>query len=251
MADLLIEAGRLAEAQFVLDLVKEQEIFEFVRRDTSHGDPRTGRIALNAQERRFDQAIQDALARPLWLAAEARALRDKHDGEDLSDSERDRLTVLEDTLDEAYAAFVSQVDAILAVASDASRQVEREVRALDLDYTLDIQGELERFDSRAVLLRIASLEETLHLFVTTPDISVSRQVQVPREVLSLEVFEAIEAIEKRSPEATERLRTLYGRLIGPIEQDFKVSGAKVIMLSLDGFLRYVCPLRHYIRATVI
>ena len=74
LADLLIDAGRLAEAQFVLDLVKEQEIFEFVRRDTSHGDPRTGRIALNAQERRSDQAILDVLARPLRLAAEFRVL---------------------------------------------------------------------------------------------------------------------------------------------------------------------------------
>ena len=90
-----------------------------------------------------------------------------------------------------------------------------------------------------MLLRIASLDEALHLFVTTPDISVSRQVQVPREELALEVFEAIEAIEARSPEATERLRTLFGRLIRPVEQDLKDSGAKVIMLSLDGFLRYV------------
>lgn len=49
LADLLIDQGRLAEAQRTLDLLKQEEFYTFVRRDAKTAGP-SGRIELSPQE---------------------------------------------------------------------------------------------------------------------------------------------------------------------------------------------------------
>jgi hypothetical protein len=50
LADLLITAGRLPEAQQVLDLLKEAEFFDFVRRDAQIAGGAPGRATLTPSE---------------------------------------------------------------------------------------------------------------------------------------------------------------------------------------------------------
>jgi hypothetical protein len=50
LASFLVEQGRLSEAQLVLDMLKEDEQFDFVRR-SDVADPRRTRIGYNATEK--------------------------------------------------------------------------------------------------------------------------------------------------------------------------------------------------------
>ena len=65
LADLLIAEGRLPEAQQVLDLLKEEEFFDFVRRDAQATRGLRGRAALTPDEAAWEaryRAITDRLA---------------------------------------------------------------------------------------------------------------------------------------------------------------------------------------------
>ena len=50
LADLLVEQGRLPEAQQVLSLLKEEEYYEFVRRDAAEGSLRGAQINFTPAE---------------------------------------------------------------------------------------------------------------------------------------------------------------------------------------------------------
>jgi CHAT domain-containing protein len=234
LADLLIAEGRHAEAQSALDLLKRREVFEFVRRD---GESLGGDAALTDAERRDAADLEALMDRPMALQAELAEI-ERAGGGSIPAEQAARAEAIRAALDRSYAGFVSEVDAILAASEAQGGAGAAEVAALNLDYAADYQEELRSIGRPAALLQIASLDQSLHLFLTTPEISVHRSTPIAREAVSRMVFEALQAIEARSPEADARLAALYDVLIRPIAPDLAEAGAETIMLNLEGFLRY-------------
>lgn len=238
LADLLVGEGRIAEAQFVLNLLKQQELIEFVRRDSAAG-ANAGATSLTGSERKKSEGLEAAMAGPIALAAELETLTQKQQAGTATPDEVRRIAALNEELDRSYEAFIEGVDQLLDASDGEASSVQEEIQALNLEYAADRQDMLKDFERPTVLLQAASLGETLNLFLTTKDISVHRRVQVSRADLSRSVFDALNLIEERSPDADAKLAELYQMLISPVEGDLIASGAEVIMLNLGGFLRYL------------
>lgn len=238
LADLLAAEGRIAEAQHVLDLLKQQELFEFVRRDADAASV-TGAATLTRAERALEDQLATAMKGPLAIAAELERLSARSATGPLSESERRRMAELENELDRSYEAFVSEVETVLTAANSDEADVRREIDALNLDYVGDRQEMLRGFPRRTVLLQAASMRDSLNLFLTTPEMSIHRRVEIGRAELARKVFDALRAIEDRSPDADRHLAELYELLVQPLAQDLADSRADVIMLNLAGFLRYL------------
>lgn len=238
LADLLIRQGRLSEAQAVLAMEKEEELVDFVLRD-SNADLRESEAVLTPGEEVARGAFETALQRPMAAAAALGNLETAMRGRGLTDGERADLARLEAALDEAYETFMDEVDAFLGRLADEDAAIQRETDALNLDYTADIQEELRAFGGRVAMLQVASLGEATHLFLTVPEAAIHRQVPVGREALSRKVFDALSALEARSPEARLRLAALYDVLVRPLRAEIDETGADKLMLNLQGFLRYV------------
>lgn len=235
LSAMLVEAGRIAEAQYVLNLQKRQELVEFVRRDGAA----SGDAALTAHERDSSAALLRMMEQPVAIAAEIDAIVDKQNNGEATPEDLLRLDALNAALDESYSRFVGEVDKVLADSAKEDDAAQGEVTALNLDYAADRQEMLKGFARPTVLLQAASLGETLHLFLTTKDVSVHREVKISRAAMSRKVFDALNAIAARDPEADALLADLYGDLVRPVEADLTASGAEVIMLNLGGFLRYL------------
>ena len=110
---------------------------------------------------------------------------------------------------------------------------------LHLDMLGQTRKKLRQFDDRAVLLQIASLDETVHLFLTTGHAQTHHSAPVSRTRMARLAFDAWSAVAHRDPDADAKLKPLYDILIRPLESELKASGAEVIMLNLEGFLRYI------------
>ncbi|MGE0844976.1 MAG: CHAT domain-containing protein [Flavobacteriaceae bacterium] len=238
LADLLIGQGRIAEAQAVLNMEKEEELIDFIQRDAS-ADLRDSQAPLTVKEDIELADIDRILAEPIAASKAAAELLAKQEQGGLSQEEQARLDRLQASLDDAYSGFMDQVDAFLAKADAEDTSVQREVAAINLDYIADTQEELRAFDGKAGMLQVAALGEATHLFFTVPDASVHREVRIARGDLSRMVFEALDAIARRDPAVNERMHALYGVLIEPVAADMKASGIDTVMLNLQGFLRYV------------
>lgn len=238
LASLLIAEGRLSEAQAVLAMEKEEEFVDFIRRDAS-ADLTETRATLTSREEELQDSIEALLKRPMSAALAVAELKERQARGPLGAEEEARLASLEEALDRSFESFMDDVDAFLERTAEQDADIKLEVDRINLAYTQDIQYELATFDGRAALLSVASLGDTTHLFLTVPETAIHREVPIERVELSRLIFEALNAVESRSPQAAERLKALYDVFIAPVRAEIDETGADTLMLNLQGFLRYV------------
>src|SRR5205085_5187862 len=131
LADLLISAGRLAEAEQVVGMLKEEEYFEFVRRDGGEAASLASRAALTPTEAEIERRYHEIADRVAALGRERGSLREK---EQLTPAEEQRLTQLEADLEvagQAFQQFLDQLATELGNTKEAGRVQEvRESQAL-------------------------------------------------------------------------------------------------------------------------
>ncbi|MDP3958982.1 MAG: CHAT domain-containing protein [Pseudorhodobacter sp.] len=234
LADLLIGVGRISEAQAVLNMAKEEEVFEFLKRDTSATLSDTRAVLTNAEL--ADEAKLAALAQAPIAAEQAlQELMDKVNAGSATQGEQDQVFLLQDALQQATDSFDAAVADFIAAAAPEARQS----LVTQFDAVGAYQSVLAEMNRPTAILQIAALETGVHLFLTLPGITLHEEVVIRKADLSRMVFEALAAIEAVSPDADVKLAALYNVLFAPVDQALTDSGTEVVMLNLDGFLRYV------------
>ena len=239
LAGLLIDEGRLEEAQRVIDLIKTQEIIDFVR----GGRPKL--LAIDSQapltrtEKQASGGIDALLQRPFAVADELETLLAKAKSAALSVAEETRMEALKQAVRQNFKSFQTEAKALIDAMATETAAVHSEVVQLHLDMLGQTRRKLKPFKGRAVLLQIASLKDEVHIFVTGTHSQAHRSTPMPRATLARLAFDGWSAAAHASPGADDKLRALYDVLIRPVEQDLKDSGAEVVMLNLEGFLRYI------------
>lgn len=239
LASMLITAGRLQEAQQVLDLIKQQELFDFVRRDSAAASAVDGRAVLTPTEADLSAQIIDLVDAPIKAARQIEDLKKKSADIGLSKDEELLVQLLEQTLADQFRKQQTDIEALLDEVANSDRQIEREVGKLDLDLVDATQERLKAMKGRAVELQIASLDNALHIFLTTERTGIHKSVPIGRKEMALLVFRAWSATSHRDPEARTHLKRLYDILVKPVEAELKSAKADVLMFNLSGVLRYV------------
>ncbi|WP_373503366.1 CHAT domain-containing protein [Aestuariivirga sp.] len=239
LADLLIGQGRLEEAQRVIDLIKSQEIIDFVRGGRPNLLPTDSKAPLTKTEKKTLGEIDRLLKEPFTAADELDRLIAKSKKQKLDQQEAARLDELKAALKENYRVFQTEVKALIDALATETAAVQGEIVQLHLDMLGQSQKKLRQFKGRAVMLQIASLNDAVHIFLTGPSTQVHRSVAVPRALLARMAFDGWNAAARADSQAQAKLKALYDVLIKPVESDLKASGAEVVMLNLEGFLRYI------------
>ncbi|WP_238366112.1 CHAT domain-containing tetratricopeptide repeat protein [Mesobacterium pallidum] len=234
LADLLIAEGRISEAQAVLNMEKEEEVFEFLRRDGGAGLTGTRAILTDA-ELGVEQKLAALAAIPVAAEREVRVLYAKLDAGAATEADEEQLILLEDALQLATDRFDAEVEAFLADMSEGQRAAAE----AQFDAIGAYQDVLDGLDRPTAILQVAAMEDRLHLFLTLPAVTLHETVDIARADLARQVFDALQAIETRSPEAVELLGGLQTALFAPVRPALDEAGIEVVMLNLDGFLRYV------------
>jgi len=168
LAEVLLAEGQLLEAQQVLDLLKEEEYSDFVRRDASAAAAVQGRTALTPEETAWAARYRVIADRLVALATEYGALRSKPGR---TADELQRLGALEANLSVARQAF----EQFLAHLDLEVRQVpqvqERIARLTNASFVKDITHLLQGGHFQAIGLvdehqgsRIGDLEDLLVIF---------------------------------------------------------------------------------------
>ncbi len=212
LADLLLQQNRVIEAQRVLDLLKLQELDDYL-----------GNVRGNEQTTQGIGLL--SLEQPIW------------DGIDtiLNDATQQQIT---EPLDE----FIESPDVVALVQQ--LNQKAKEQR-LDLTYLDILQGSLRKLETRAVLLYPLILEDRLELVLITPNAPpIRRTVPVKREDLNHAIVEFLDALTIPRQTLTVKPaqksgRQLYDWLIKPIENELAQANAQTIIYAPDGQLRYI------------
>lgn len=233
LADLLLAQDRVAEAQQVLNLVKEEEFFDFVRRDADQTSPLVGGAELTPTEAEWDRRyneVADTLTslgheRGQLVGLAARTIEQEK-----------RLVSLEHDLrlaGEAFQKFLSRLE---------EETTRLKLSKEKLDQVKDseaLMGTLRGIGSNTVAVYTLVTEDKLRLILMTPDVMKTTETAVRRIDLNSKIVAFRERLQSRQSDPRPLARELYKLIVGPIERDLVGAKAETVMWSLDGALRYL------------
>lgn len=238
LAGLLIDQERLAEAQQILAMLKEEEFFDYVRGDLVRLDATATRITYTVLEENWDQRYLEVQDRFVALANDASVLRKKR-RQGLSPQEEQKLKRLRQDLKLAKTAYRRFLDTLDKELASYSTERIREISSKNLDKLKSMQGVLRELDGRAVLIHYLRTDSTLYLILTTDRIQIVRRVAIAPVELNRLIFDFRTELQSPAGKPNELATQLYSILFAPLANDVQQSGAEVLMLSMDGALRYL------------
>lgn len=247
LADRLIAEGRLVEAQRVMELLKREELWQFTTRGmaggraSDEGEPAASARAapLDPRETVWQERYEAISGRLAGLGREVAALKDKRRRRGLTAGEKAQLAQLKSDMIVARKAFRDTLEQIRREITAVGAARATEVGKKNLDSLRGLQGKLKRLGEGTVLVHYLVMPRTLRILVTTPEMQLAREVEVEEAALNKEIHALRKALERPSLDPRGPAHALYGRLIAPIIEDLDQAGAKTLLVSLDGALRYV------------
>jgi CHAT domain-containing protein len=234
LANLLIADSRLSEAQQVLAMVKEQELYDFSAHTTTADAPKTV-ASLNTSETRLDELAN----REVTLGKELGALQDKfaRERDRFSAADRARLKDLHKAMDTAQSTFDARVAEVAKSSSDPEAQKRRQHEMVN--FSTDFEASLKELGHGAVVAQYFIENDKVVILLTTPDAVVARESPIKRADLNALILGYRKTLSSPSQDPLPQAQALYKVLIGPIAGDLQQAGAQTLMLSLDDTLRYL------------
>jgi len=235
-ASLLIDEGRLAEAQNVMKMLKEEELSSFVYSAVRSGPEAT--ILLTPQEESWSSNY-DRIRNNLSSMGVEQDLLKKKLKIGLSAIEQQRLQELDETLSGARREFDYFVQEIQAEATNSNAERAKTIGEFGLTSLRSTQGTLRALGHGAVIVTYIMSTDKVSILVTTPTVQIARVVAVDEHKLNRLVAEFRSELQDPNSNPVPIAKSLYDILIRPISQDLQQFDARVLMVSLDGVLRYI------------
>jgi CHAT domain-containing protein len=233
LAELLISEGRLAEAEQVLALLKEEEYFQYVRRDGDETSSLNGRANLTTDEaewrKRYDEIGGQLMAiggeRGLLLAKKSR-----------TPEETRRLVTLDQDLsigNRRFQQFLGELTAHFSSKLDGGRRLD------DLRETQAIMEDLRELPEGTVAIYTLAAEDRFYAILRTSDAQKAYEYPIGSADLNRKIEAFRLAVENPRVDARPPGEELYKILVGGMAEDLRQAMARTLMWSLDGALRYV------------
>lgn len=232
LADLLLQQNRVLEAQRVLDLLRVQELDDYL-----HNVRSTEQTATGVDLWEPEQRILDLYNQTIAEGAELAQLQAKATLTPAEAQRRDELLTRQDELRSVFQDFRDRDDVRAAIAQ---LRTSTDGQNIELSHFNQLQNSLDSLDSNAVLLYPLILPDRLELVLITPySAPIRRTVAVESAELNRAVVELGQALKDPSLDAQPAAQQLYQWLVAPIEDDLTAVNAETIIYAPDGALRYI------------
>ncbi|MEK7810358.1 MAG: tetratricopeptide repeat protein [Pseudomonadota bacterium] len=227
LANYLVMAGRLAEAQQVLAMLKEDEYFDFIRRDAA-ADMRTTHLSYSGAEKPYAEQLEKLGKTGTRLLAQRDALI--YEQEKLRGDIQKQLAEYE----KQTLALLNEIP--LTLPTSQQNQLAQQ-RAEQAQLAAGIQQQLAQLGQGVTLVQYLLLGDKIHIIVTDRVQQRVREAPVGEAVLYPKLVALRKVLEDPRYDARPLAQELYRDLIAPIEADIRHS--QTLMFAPDGALRYI------------
>ncbi|MEM9217647.1 MAG: tetratricopeptide repeat protein [Cyanobacteria bacterium P01_F01_bin.150] len=237
LADLLLQENRILEAQQILDLLKIQELNDFLH--NVRGTP-DSQITILRPEIAILEKYQELQQSIILLTQEQAAIytRIRETG-DITPADQERLGQIDAILSDLSTQFQAFIDDPDVQKQIAALDIDVQEQTIPLERLTQLQDNLA--DLNAVMLYPLVLDDRIELIITTPTSApIQRTVQgVSRTQLNDAITTFRLALDDPGSDAITPAQKLYDWLIAPIESDLTAAGLDTIIYAPDGPLRYI------------
>ena len=237
LADLLLQQDRVLEAQQVVDLLKVQELDDYLRGVRGNENTQVGLDILASEQQIWDEYEQLNTA-AIVIAKQLSALSALE--RPLTEAEiqtRAQLTKQQGKIVRSFSEFSRQDDIVEYV--EALTFTARE-QSLSLSRLQDLSRNLKQFEDPTVLLYPLILEDRLELIVVAPGVPPTHtKVDVSRTQLNKTIQAFRRELNSPASNVKPTAQQLYNWLIRPIEAQLTEAQIENILYAPDGPLRYI------------
>lgn len=240
LALLLIDLGRFPEAQQVMNMLKEEEYFDYMRGDASEEKGITTIHTTEKEEEWLDRYL--AIEKKIISTGEKyHKLLERLQSESLSEEDEEgiheKMDRLADDLKIARKGFLRTIRELrIAFKEDKNKG----------EYTIDNLAKAEGLreflgesEDNVVLIHTLMTASDLILMVTTSQTQVVRRSEITPEELNRLIFSFREDLKNPKQYSFDKSQALYKYIFLPIIEDLKQANVKTLVWSLDSTLRYL------------
>ena len=232
LADLLIAQGRLPEAEQVIKMIKQEEYFDFIRRDLSNS-PKTEKARLTREEEALDTRYHEIADHIAELGTERGELLDK---KSRTPTEEQRLVKLDADLTVAGQVFQKFLDGL---ANELGKNAEASNRVFQLRESQGMMEALRDLGKRTVALYTLVGEDKYRVILTTADVQKGFEYPIKAADLNRKILAFRDVLQNPKLDPLPLAQELYQILVAPLAKDLRAVKAETLMWSLDGVLRYL------------
>jgi CHAT domain-containing protein len=235
LAGLLIDRERFGEAEEVLNLLKDREAADFIRRDAV-ADQLKPATLLDSERRALDR-YEQIVTRIVSEGQAKSALVAKAAKSPLTGEEQQRSRQLDSDLAAASAVllrFFLEQEKTVTGSSGSAQRIE------DLKESEGLQDTLRLLGPDVVAIYTLVLPEKYTAVLITSGARKAYSTAIPEEELNRKVFEFRQLLQNPLSDPLPLAQQLYS-IIFPegLRRDLDEIGAKTVMWSIDGTPRYV------------
>jgi CHAT domain-containing protein len=234
VAAMLISDGRLPEAQQVLGLLKDEEYFEFIRRDGKQAASLTSAVALTTPEDNANRQYEDIANRVTAIGNEWASLRAKPSRTADEDKHLAELSTRLKQANQEWNQFLNGLYADLG----KTKQAQQDVASLQ-ENASGMQSVLRQLGTGAVALYTLVGDDKYRVILVTSSVMQAREYPIHASDLRKKVLDFRQALDDPRSNPVPQAQELYRILVGPIADDLEGAKATTLMWSLDDVLRYL------------
>ena len=235
LASLLLEKNRVMEALQVLDLLKVQELQDYVR--NVQNDKNKEKIELFPQEQKIIQDYTAIQAPVIRLGAELADLRKLQTRTPTQQQRIQEIEKIQAKTNQQMSEFLKS-PAVVALSQQMQKNAPQQ--NLTLSAYKDLQTRLNRLGKRIALFYTLVLDDRLELVLLPPGKPpIRRSVAIKRTELEKMIQTFRQDLQDPNSQVKETAQKLYSQLIKPIESELQQADVQSIIYAPDGQMRYI------------
>ena len=236
VADWLMSAGRIDEGLEVLQLLKSEELFDFVLRDDASSRVPGSEVPLTGTEQALAAGYASALGVNTAAGAEIDRLSRLRESGRLSPIEQRRMDELLAGQRQAASERARRIGQFIS-AGIASAPAAKSGGADEVN-TVKLQRELHRFGPDTALVVYLLTQSRLRVLIATRSGQTVVDTPVQEAQLKQEIGHFLGSIAARE-DIMAAARHLHGLLLQPVDQYVARTSVHHLVIWADGALRYV------------
>ncbi len=243
LANLLLKQDRVIEAQQVLDLLKIQELDDYLHNVRGNENTKAG-VEYLQPEQQILQQYNTKLTQIIQLGKELAEIQ-KTAPPQRSPQQEKRIKEIETAqreIQQEYLNFINSPEITTIIQQLSQKTGGENIKPQTL---IKLQNDLKKLGQEAAILYPLILDDRLELVLVTPySPPIRRPVAVKKDELNLAIAEFRSALTKPNKRislkpAQTTGKQLYDWLIKPIETALTEANTQTIIYAPDGQLRYI------------
>jgi CHAT domain-containing protein len=249
LAELLVQAGRLGEAEEILDLLKEQELKDIVRGAAPDAAAKVAPLKLTAAQQKAQSEMAELEKMALAfedLSVDSAGLQAK--GSRTAEEEA-RLKTLNASMEKENAAILAFFVNTIYPELERKSPADQASSTSEVDHSAQsyLQNTLAKLGPRVLGIRLLVGQNHVYEIVVTANARKKFELKATPAELRAKVFEALKILGSHNSDPRPKLAQLYAMIAAPLENELKAletpadaqGRVPTLLWSLDDALRYL------------